>query len=242
MTVIRFESTLERESKLDFQSIDDIPYYNHLDEVFDHRTVERDEQLIVRQYILPTDSVLELGGRFGTVSCIINNILDDPKKHIVIEPDTHVHQALLKNRDHHNAAFTVYQNIISNEPSTLIHADYSTRVVCCDQSHGDTIPSIKLKEIADYHGIKFNALVADCEGCLERFIKDNMDLIPQLRLITYEQDFGDTCDYENVANILKQNGFVCLKEGFHLVWEKKPPMPLRGPKATIFARYINKYW
>jgi len=247
MSIIRHEPIrYERDTKISFDSLDNIPYYNENDDILDHKVTERDEQLIARDHVIPSDVVLELGGRYGTVSCIINNILDDPSKHIVIEPDARVIPALLKNRDRHNSMFTVYQNIISNTPSQLIYADYATRVVCChDDSSNEAIPSIKLCDITHHHNISsFTALVADCEGCLERFIDDHMHILPSLRMITYEQDFGETCDYKKIENILKNHKFVCVKDGFHMVWKKQQPEPnvaMRGPKATIFASYFNKY-
>jgi hypothetical protein len=116
----------------------------------------------------------------------------------------------------------VYKNIICNSPKTLICAGHSTRVVnpTDESSKTDIIPIITLKEIIDYHAFSFNVLVADCEGCLEEFIQDNMEFVNQLRLITFETDFPDLCNYQNVVNILIRMGFQCIVQGFHMVWVK----------------------
>ncbi|QIG60146.1 putative methyltransferase [Dishui Lake large algae virus 1] len=221
MELIRFPpETTVRTEKLTFEQIDSIPYIDENGGHVDHKNAERDEQLVAKQYIQSTDSVLELGGRFGTVSAVINNMLDDPMKHIVIEPDKNVIPSLLENRNTHNSYFTVYQNIICNKPKNLICACYATRVVDVVDNDTQVAPSMKLQDLIDYHGFDFNVLVADCEGCMEEFVKDNMEFIRRLRMITYEQDFEELSNYKNVSNMLRELGFRCVRNAFHMVWLK----------------------
>ena len=113
----------------DFNRIDGIPYYNEDGNTIDHRMLERDDQMIAWSYVLPSDRVLELGGRYGTVSCLVNNRLDDPTKHVMIEPDDKVIAALLRNRDSHNSFFSVYQNVISSQDMMLTDQGYGTRAI-----------------------------------------------------------------------------------------------------------------
>lgn len=220
MEIIRFPpETTARNERLTFEQIDSIPYVDGEGGHVDHKNAERDEQLVARQYIEPSDSVLELGGRFGTVSAVINNMLDDPLKHIVVEPDQNIIPALLENRRTHNSYFTVYQNIICNRPKNLVCACYATRVV--DVVEGEPVaPSMRLQDPIDYHGFDFNVLVADCEGCMEEFVKDNLDFVGRLRLVTYEQDFEELSNYQNVSRMLRDLGFRCVRDAFHMVWIK----------------------
>ena len=44
------------------------------------------EQLMACQFLREDDCVLELGGSLGRNSCVINTILNDKTKHVVIEP------------------------------------------------------------------------------------------------------------------------------------------------------------
>jgi len=213
------ESTV-RFCKLSFDELDNIPYIDNNQNLLDHKTVERWEQLIAKDYILPTDSVLELGGRFGSVSCVINNILDDPTKHIVIEPEEAVIPALLQNRKDHNSFFTVYKNIICSKPKKLICAGHATRAVDCTEAEDVPVPSITLEEIVNQHGFSFTALVADCEGCMEDFVSNHKDFIRGLRFITFEQDFPELSNYANVWKMLKECGLTCIKNDFHSIWTK----------------------
>jgi hypothetical protein len=57
---------------------------------------EAEEQFLVRKYIPKDANVLELGARYGTVSCVISEILDDPTHHVAVEPDHSVIEALTK--------------------------------------------------------------------------------------------------------------------------------------------------
>lgn len=224
LNIYRYSPTTEivREHKLSFAELDNIPYVNENKDAFDHKTSERDEQLIADRFILGTDTVLELGGRYGTVSCIINNKLDDPYKHVVIEPEESVIPGLLENRKTHNSYFTVYRNVISDKPKSIVCAGYGTYTVDATSTDDEKnmAPIIKLQDIIDYHKCNFTVLVADCEGCLEEFINDNLDFIKQLRLITYEQDNQALSNYKNVADTLQKMGFTCIIDAFHSVWSK----------------------
>jgi hypothetical protein len=216
--IIRYQEEKNRAHKLTFEQLDEIPYIDENGNHVDHKNSERDEQIIAKEYILPTDTVLELGGRYGTVSCIINNILDDPTKHIVIEPDDTVISALLNNRTTHNSFFTVYQNIICKKPKKLIYDGLSTRTEDIMDEPKMPIPSISLQEIMDVHSFGFTALVADCEGCLEDFVVNHKELIKQLRYITYEQDCPHLSNYTIVGETLTECGLTHIKGEFHSVW------------------------
>lgn len=213
-----------RIARLSFEQVDSIPYVDELDRVICHQRVERLEQLLAKKLIRPSDAVLELGGRYGTVSAVINNILDAPERHVVIEPDYRVIPALLRNRDTHNAFFTVYRNIICARPKRLVCDCYSTRVVdtteVLGKFLGGSVPSMTLRDVLGFHGFSFSVLFADCEGCMEEFVRDNLAFVAGLRLVVYEQDFSDLSNYERVAEMLAGMGFRRIVDGFHTAWAK----------------------
>ena len=55
---------------------------------------EKEEQMLIRTYIPSDATVLEMGARYGTVSCVISQVLNDPTKHVAVEPDSTVIEAL----------------------------------------------------------------------------------------------------------------------------------------------------
>lgn len=80
-----------------------IPHYNENYLIINTDHFEVEEQNQAREYIDENDIVLELGGRYGTVSTIINNLLNNKENHVVVEPDESVLNALITNRENHGA-------------------------------------------------------------------------------------------------------------------------------------------
>lgn len=60
----------------------------------DINSIEKAEQDLAKKYILENDVVLELGARYGSVSCIINSKLNNKNNQVVVEPDERVWEAL----------------------------------------------------------------------------------------------------------------------------------------------------
>ena len=73
------------------------------------------------------------------------------------------------------------------------HGGYGSTFIYNENSK---IPSYTLDEIKKKYNLKFNVLVADCEGCLEVFFDENPTFINDLRLIMFEADYPDKCNYE----------------------------------------------
>ena len=61
--------------------------YDENNNLVDINNIEVVEQQQAKEYIKPDDIVLELGARYGSVSCIVNNILNDKYNQVVVEPD-----------------------------------------------------------------------------------------------------------------------------------------------------------
>jgi hypothetical protein len=85
---------------------------------------------------------------------------------------------------------------------------------------GSLIPSITLEDIQSLYNLKFNVLVADCEGYLETFFRENPSIVDQLRIVIFEADYEYACNYEYVRNLLTSNGFVDIVKGFQNVYIK----------------------
>ena len=88
--------------------------YNEKDEIVDITKVENVEQEQAREYIKPDDVVLELGARYGSVSCLINKTLKNKNNQVVVETDCRVWDVLERNRDNNNCEFNIVKGFISN--------------------------------------------------------------------------------------------------------------------------------
>ena len=160
---------------LKLEDLDKIPYYDENNKIIDNIKNERIEQYISYDYVNPNMCVLELGARYGTVSCVINNKLENPKNHIVIEPDKTVIPSLIKNRKSHKSKFTIFNGVISKNPVSIIYNGYATKTITTKKQND--IKTWSLQDIIKKTNLKFNCLVADCEGCLETFFKENLNYI-----------------------------------------------------------------
>ena len=184
--------------------------------IINHKILERTEQILAQKYITEDDIVLELGARYGTVSCSINNILKNKKNQLVVDPDARIINALNLNKINHGCVFEIYNGIITSENFKLFGEwrNYGVTTIKADNSDTNIITHITLKDLIDKYNLNFNTLFADCEGFLEQFICENINIISTFNKIIYEKDYQDKCDYEKIKNILLNFGFKIVLNDF----------------------------
>ncbi len=195
-------------------------FFDKNNELIDISNVEIEEQFLANKYVLPSDVVLELGARYGTISCIINKKLNNKLNQVVVEPDSRVWESLEKNKIINNCHFNIVKGFISQTKLDLtnLDTDYGTTSI---ENENSTIDCYTLQEIKEKYNIKkFNVLIADCEGGLGLFLKENPSLYNDIRMIIFEADYPDKCDYHLINNNLHLFGFTKIKEGFQNVWMK----------------------
>ncbi len=207
----------------DFEELDKLVFMNENDQVVNNHVIERVEQLQARQFVPYDATVLELGARYGTVSCSIAYKLDDDSRLYVVEPDSTVINALQKNRDNAKCNFHIFNGVISRKNlqlSVCNRDNYSNYTYEIDHTD-NAIPRKTLEEVEYETGLKFDCLVADCEGFLETFFIENGHMIQHFRMIILEKDACDRCNYNVVEQYLKDWSFNLLQEDCaHYVYAK----------------------
>jgi FkbM family methyltransferase len=198
--------------------MDIIDQNNNIVDINNH---EVQEQLLAKKYIRKDDVVLELGARYGSVSCIINSKLFCKTNHIAVEPDQRVWESLERNKLANDCQFIIVKGFVSEKKLDLINLDV------CHGGYGSTsiensntkIDSFTLQEIiTTNNNIRFNVLVADCEGFLETFFDENPFFCDQLRLLIFEADYPKKCNYEKIREMLIKKGFIPVLSGFQNVY------------------------
>jgi FkbM family methyltransferase len=213
---------LPDDSDITIPSIKDSPLpeltlVNMTGKVYNHLIIEREEQDIANKYIDEDAVVLELGARFGSVSCTINKRLKTKANQVSVEPDQRVWENLKENKLKNNCGFHILEGAISKRNLSLNFSGYATRSL----NNGEgTVKTFTLEEVQANYNLRFDTLVADCEGFLEQFFDENPTFYEQLKLVTYEKDFPDKCNYEKIADRLVHFGFKKIVSGFHEVWQK----------------------
>jgi hypothetical protein len=179
------------------------------------------EQSQADEYITSDSVVLELGARYGTVSCVINKKLSNPLNQVSVEPDSMIWDCLEKNIKNNGCNLNLVKGVISRIPLELRHTSgpegYENFTFKVSNS---SIPNFTLEEIQAKYGLKFDTLVADCEGFLGDFFLENPGFYQQLKLVMFEKDSPSRCDYNLIIENLKTHGFTNLVTGFHEVWKK----------------------
>ena len=194
-------------------------FYDEYNNLINLKDYEYPEQQLAMKYISDDSIVLELGARYGTVSCIINKQISNPNNMIVVEPDERVWNALEKNMYNNNCKFNIVKGFISRKSLNLINKDggSATTSIVDDKS---TINIYTLEEIEEKYNLHFNTLVADCEGFLEQFLDENPKLYSQLKMIFFEKDYPNKCNYNKIINNLIEHKFKNIVSGFHDIWIK----------------------
>lgn len=196
--------------------------YNEQDILVDTEKLEKPEQELAEKYINKDDIVLELGARYGSVSCIINSKLSNKTNHVCVEPDSRVWNALEKNKIINYCEFNIVNGFIGKCKMNLTNLDvyyggYASTFIYDENSK---IPSYSLDEIKNKYNLKFNVLVADCEGYLEVFFDENPQLYSELRLIIFEEDYPEKCNYKKIRESLNKHNFEELLTGHQNVYIK----------------------
>ena len=166
---------------------------------------ELPEQVMTIKHLRPDDCVLELGGSIGRNSCVINTILSDKSKHVVVEPSKIELNTLLRNRDYNNLSFQVENSAISDKQL------YSKGWYTFDTQIKNSVPvnCLTYNEFKLKYQMPFNVLVIDNEGNFVQMIKDSVHILDDLRMIVIEHDFKTNEDYEYFQNTLLNKGFKC---------------------------------
>lgn len=88
-------------------------------------------RLLAKQYIPADAKVLELGGRYGMVTCAIAAQLQNSGNLVTVEPDAMVWNALEQNLATHHCRAGIVHGAITGKPISITHAgngNYGTHV------------------------------------------------------------------------------------------------------------------
>ena len=97
------------------------------------------------------------------------------------------------------------------------HGGYGSTFIYNENSK---IQSYTLDQIKKKYNLKFNVLVADCEGFLEVFFDENPNFYNDLRLIIFEEDYPDKCNYKKIKELLLKHNFKAILSGHQNVYIK----------------------
>ena len=149
---------------------------------------EAEERDLIREFVRPSDSVLELGACLGIVSCVTNKLLSNKTSHVVVEGNPFCIPSLHRNRQLNNCGFLVENCAVSNEREATfyLHPVYIVGgTTQRESSRPVRIPARSLPELYERHG-PFNTLIVDIEGAELNIFSAATEILAKVRLVIVE--------------------------------------------------------
>ena len=141
--------------------------------------VEWDTHLLVRQIISPTDTVLELGGRYGSTTCAVAVEQNNSGALIVVEPDPSVWAIHEFNKLTHNCASWSLFGVLGGEDMMVLtdteSGGYNTRTSSDKGALGVRVQHFTWDQMERFTGLKVDTVILDCEGCWIDLVKENLE-------------------------------------------------------------------
>ena len=204
--------------------------HNYISLSFGNLSEEFPEQLMAAKYILETDTVLEIGANIGRNTCVIASLLNDDTRFVTLECCQEYVKQLQINRDQNNFNFHIEASALSKV--SLMQKGWDTFL-----SGDGAIPegymkvnTIIFSELQEKYQLKYNVLVADCEGALYQILKDEPDMLKDIETVIIENDFHDLEHKKFVDSKFEENGL-------HPVYSQAGGW---GPCQSFFFQVFSK--
>ncbi len=152
------------------------------------RGYETPECVLVRKFMPPDASVLELGACIGVVSCVLNKKLINPELHLAIEGNTKIIETLVHNREINGCKFRIDNCVVSEKDYEKFFIAKSIVLSGKNANLGEEtiVPGYSIHALEKRHGIKFDFLVMDIEGGEIDILMRNADFLNRCRGIILE--------------------------------------------------------
>lgn len=190
---------------------------------------EYPEQLLIAQFLQPSNIVLEIGANIGRSTLMIASILDDESNLVTLECDPASVAALTHHRDLNHMKFHIEPSALSSFP--LYRRGWNTYYEYNKPDDAVPVDTITLAELREKYPLPFDTLVADCEGALAGIIGETPEILDGIKLVIVENDYQDIHSKLEVDRIFKSKGLVLHKNVpggwgpctsmFYQVWKAK---------------------
>ena len=197
-------------------------------------TIEWDEWVMSTALLTPAHTILELGARYGTTSCVLARATNNSGGVVSVEPDSSVYNDLLYNRDAHHCNFHVVMGTMGpsrQKVNPRLMNGYGRTTLRARQDEMAT-DAFNYRSIERRIGRRFNAALVDCEGCIFSLLQT--DLLEQLELVLMEED-GEGITPSSYAPVHAR-----LRElGYARVWQSHDTF---DPKAKWSQTLVHSAW
>lgn len=186
---------------------------------------EAEERKLIRKFVRPEDSVLEIGACLGIVSCVTNKLLRDQGKHVVVEGNPLCIPVIQKNREINRCGFRVENFALSNqsEVTFFLHPVFIVGGTTQRESNRPVrVSGRSLTELNSQYG-PFSAVVMDVEGSELEGFEAAEELLKNIRLVIVElHEWAIGAEkVERCREILRRSGlFFKERAGITEAWQR----------------------
>lgn len=167
---------------------------------------ELPEQRMAVRFIEPTAKVLELGANIGRNTLMIASILEDSRNLVTLECAPGSARVLRMNRWVNNFQFHIEVSALSYRK--LIQQGWNT-IPSDELLPGYSwVNTITFEEICRKHELRFDTIVADCEGALFYILQDNPDILRHIGTVIVESDYLSVDHKRSVTGTFERHGFA----------------------------------
>lgn len=182
--------------------------------------IEYNSRAFVRKWLPSNASVLEIGARYGSVSCVIAGMQHQSGKVVAVEADPTVWDALDKNLKRYACNVNVLKGVVGTTPvvsQVLGNGGYGSRTVPASIDASPTqqvVPAYPLAQVEETFKMHFDTLIVDCEGCLTTLLRENPELVVQVNMIIAEahSDLPGDTEEQSVAKLESKFGFKVVDQ------------------------------
>ena len=186
---------------------------------------ERDELELIRRWLQPEDTVLEIGACLGIVSCATNRLLKDKTRHVIVEANPFCIASLYRNREINKAGFLIEHCAVNNQPEVTfyLHPVYIVGGTTQRASNRPVrLPAKSLRQLDQERG-PFTALIIDIEGSELDVFEASLDVLKRFRLVVVElHEFAiGTQGVERCREVLSDCGLRMVgRAGITEAWQR----------------------
>jgi FkbM family methyltransferase len=167
--------------------------------------IEANSRLMVVKWIPKNATVLEVGARYGSVSCAISRVLANSGLQVSMDADELVWDALEDNRRNLKCNFSIARGLLGEQDGKIYRDRYGTAASTENSFKGNTavtVPHFTVEDLESKHNLVFDTANFDCEGCFAPAAKAFPSFLQQLRLLIVE--VHDEPEMQAVTQLLGQ--------------------------------------
>ena len=191
---------------------------------------EYPEQVLATQFLNGDETILELGANIGRNTLVMDHLTGKRNRVVTLECDETTAKQLEHNKNINNATFLIENSALSDTPVYQKIGDWATVKSYAPIEGYRRVHTITFSDLEVKYNIKFDTLVADCEGALYYILQEMPDMLQNINTIIIENDFNDIEHKKFVDAKFKEYGLKCVhfEEGgwgpcfpfFYEVWKR----------------------